>query len=139
MGTNHSIVFLKNQFLYNVGVKGIVYIDSWSRQKPVIFYGNVFQHNAAYFGASALFIRARTDFDGSPAQKIPVEEADLECGGYVFQRNSFDYNYVCPVYGGGIFEFECIGRDAFISLNDSHFFHTIPTYPTDEPTLEFLK
>lgn len=40
VGTNHAIVFLNNRFLYNVGVKGIVYIDSWNREKPVIFYGN---------------------------------------------------------------------------------------------------
>lgn len=43
----------------NTAVKGLIYIDSFHRTVPLLIDDNKFMYNGAYFGASAIFIRAR--------------------------------------------------------------------------------
>lgn len=48
---------------------------------------------------------------------------------------------MCPVNGGGIVEFECIGKNADLNItsNHSYFFTYLPNYPKDATTLQGLK
>mmetsp|Transcript_30034 Transcript_30034/g.29288 ORF Transcript_30034/g.29288 Transcript_30034/m.29288 type:complete len:95 (-) Transcript_30034:530-814(-) len=83
--TPHQIVIAGNTFNNNDVVKGVVYIESEHRSKPVLIANNDFVENFAYFSASAIFIRAFTD-TGKSAMDIvnsPVTgETDLQCGYY---------------------------------------------------------
>ena len=55
----------------------------------------------------------------------------------MFHSNAFSYNYVCPVYGGGIFEFECVGIDASTNVTKNHTYNMdlLTKYPVDSVTL----
>ena len=46
---------------------------------------------------------------------------------------------MCPNYGGGIVEFECIGFNSTLTKNDTFLFNNINPYPTDLDTLGLMK
>ena len=54
-----------------------------------------------------------------PSEIIPTSEGEMTCGGYLFQENGYSFNYVCPVYGGGIVEFECVGINADANVTNN--------------------
>lgn len=59
-GNARTIIIAGNKFNYNVVVKGAINLFTNTRVNPVVLLNNVFERNVAYFGTSALFIRAKT-------------------------------------------------------------------------------
>lgn len=47
----------------NTAIKGLIYIDSFHRTTPVLIDSNTFKFNGAYYGASAIFIRAKAELN----------------------------------------------------------------------------
>ena len=70
----------------------MIYIESKHRTEPIMIYKNTFTNNAAYFGAVAIFIRARTESQSFVSSIDPASETDLQCGGYFIAENYFERN-----------------------------------------------
>lgn len=82
-----------------------------SRDYPVLINHNLFEKNFGYYGSSAIFIRQIHDNILYPAQLENPILNELECGGYQISYNTFKENFLCPAYGEGVLQFECIGLD----------------------------
>ena len=71
-----------------------------------MIYGNHFKDTFSFFSTQAIFIR---NVVSALAEEDNITlESDLNCGGYLVQDNEFENNFSCPLYGGGVFKFECI-------------------------------
>lgn len=56
----YNLEILGNTFTSNSGTKGIIYLDTYSRDYyPVVIGGNTFTKNAGYIDSNVIFIRAR--------------------------------------------------------------------------------
>lgn len=112
IGTDYQIVIAENTFNDNSAVKGLIYIDSNHRTKPLFIYKNTFINNIGYFGTVSIFIRGRTNtgISNIVADTYTPAEATLQCGGYHIDSNYFEHNIACPSVGEAIVEFECVAN-----------------------------
>lgn len=56
----YKLEILGNSFTGNSGTKGIIYLDTYTREYyPVVIGSNTFTQNAGYIDSNAIFIRAR--------------------------------------------------------------------------------
>jgi len=102
---------VSNTFSYNDVVKGVIYIESEHRSKPVLIAENVFEYNFAYYQASGIFIRAFTETGKSTVTGTFSSESELQCGGYTLYKNEFWTNYGCPTYHSPVVQIDCMSLD----------------------------
>lgn len=60
MKHGYKLEILGNTFTGNSGTKGVIYLDTYSRDYyPVVIGGNTFTQNAGYLDSNVIFLRAR--------------------------------------------------------------------------------
>eukprot|EP00347_Sterkiella_histriomuscorum_P013671 403363819 len=131
-----QIILINNRFFNNTAVKGLVYLGVNYREQntPIIIYGNSFIRNAAYYGASALYIRVRAKPDAlydSFNQSSIIDEKSQPCGGVNVVSNYYEKNHGCAGLRLNVVQILCMPFDTVTDQNDVSILKNFTNTPED--------
>eukprot|EP00347_Sterkiella_histriomuscorum_P003148 403365408 len=124
------------QFFNNTAVKGLVYLGVNYREEntPIIMHGNTFIRNAAYYGASALFIRVRANPDAlfvNFNESSIIDEQSQPCGGVSVVSNYYEKNHGCAGLRLNVVQILCMPFDTSTDQNDVSILNNLTNTPED--------